>query len=91
MASLIKTIIKAAWLVSTYTIIIGHVMGFIPPIVAGLPDLQGVQIIVKVLGGVIGTIRWFLTPGLFTVVCYIWLLLPAVKLTIYLSHKATHV
>lgn len=91
MVAIIKAAVKLGWLMGTYSFILIHLTGLIPIVVLSLPDVAASSVILHCLGAAVGTLSWLFGSGVVKAFMFIWLLLPFVKVGLYVNYKFTHV
>lgn len=90
MFALISSAVKIAFLISSYATILIYLSQMTGYFLATLTDLfaNGVpELVGYTLFTTISTLNWIFTPALIELAMTIWLVLPAIRLTIYIYHK----
>lgn len=90
MVQILMIIVKMAWLTTSYSIIFGYLSSALPALVITLSDVPYWEEILKYITAAVSTIKWILSPGLFTFGLYFWLTLPLMKIAFYFTHKAAY-
>lgn len=89
MVQIIMAILKVAWLAISYTMIFSGLAGRIPALIAWCVSVfDFMEYVIPFITAAVGTCRWLIGNYGFNFALWAWLMLPAVKLSIYFSHKA---
>lgn len=89
MVGLIMAIIKLAWLVQSYALILSYLSGQLSVLVGwavGTFDLIGY--ILPYIVSAVGSVRWLVGVVPFTFALWCWLVTPVIKLVIYFTYKS---
>lgn len=75
-------------MVTTYAAIIIHLAGWATAVVPFMLVNGISELVLTCIICAASTLGWIFTPELVEIAVFIWLLLPMIKLTFYLGHKA---
>lgn len=90
MFSLLSSAVKLAWLITSYSTILIHLArmsGFITGVLFKLFDTGIPYEVSMVLWSTVSTLNWIFHPRIVELAMFIWLALPAVRLTLYITRK----